>query len=127
MTERDKIIQDMEAELFAVAQRYSFDSFKLSTYNFDRTYKMNDEGGYDLILEKATIRSYGKVTKVPIGENQQYKTFEDAEKAVQKYWVEYYKKVRDKRSERDKLLEAKRQKKYRDKRRAKELELRENQ
>ena len=77
----------MEAELFAVAQRYSFESFKIQTYNFDRTYKLNAEGGYDLVLEKATIRSYGKVTKVPIGENQEHKTYEDAEKAVQKYLV----------------------------------------
>ena len=95
--EQKQLLEDMEAELFAVAQRYSFESFKIQTYNFGRTYKLNAEGGYDLMLEKATIRSYGKVTKVPIGENEKYKTFEDAEKAVKKYWVEYYKKVRDKR------------------------------
>lgn len=127
MDDRQKLIQDMEADMFTVAQRYSFESFKILTYNFDRTYKRNDDGGFDLVLEKATIRSYGKVTKVPISENEQYKTFEDAEKGVQKYWVEYYKKVREKRSEKDKLLEAKRQKKYRDKRRAAELQLREQQ
>lgn len=117
----------MNLDILAIANKYSFERLKISTYNFDRDYQRNDAGDIYLVSEKAVIRAFGKVTKVPIGENEQYKTFEEAEEATKKYWQEYYKEVRAARSEKDKIAESRRQKRYRERRRQKEQELKERQ
>lgn len=104
----------MEAELFKFAQHYSLLRIKISTVNFDLDYKRDENNEFYLAQEKAVIRVLGKVTKVPIGENEKYKTYEEAEKPTRIKWQEYYKNVRAKRSNEEKRAEADRLKKYRE-------------
>lgn len=113
--------------MLAFAQRNSLERVKITSQNFDLDYKRDKAGRLILMSEKAIIRSMGKVSKVPIGVGQEYATFEDAEKAVKKYWSEYYKKVRSKRTDKQRAAEARRQKRYRDKLKAKELDIHRNQ
>ena len=113
----------MEQALLEFADRYSVSRIKFSTINFDLDYHRNSQGELYLHSEKAVIRTLGKVTKVPIGENEQYKTFEEAEEATKKYWQEYYKKVRAKRSDDERRQEAKRQKRYRERKKSQDTEL----
>ena len=113
----------MEQHLLEFADRFSIARIKFSTINFDLDYHRNSQGELYLHSEKAVIRTLGKVTKVPIGENEQYKTFEEAEEATKKYWQEYYKKVRAKRSDDERRQEAKRQKRYRERKKSQDTEL----
>ena len=113
----------MEQELFKFATHYSLERVKLSTINFDLDYRRDPET-YEFYLhqEKAIIRTLGKVTKVPIGETETYKTYEEAEIPVKKKWQEYYKNVRAKRSSADRKAEAERQAKYRQRKKQEEQE-----
>jgi hypothetical protein len=108
----------MEQDLLAFADKYSVSRVKFSTVNFDLDYERDDDGALRLKTEKAVIRTLGKVTKVPIGEGEEFSTYEEAEEATKKRWQEYYKKVRAKRSEKEKRAEALRQKRYRERRKA---------
>lgn len=114
----------LEQALLEIANRYSITRFKISTINFDLDYQRNDDGNLYLISEKAIIRVLGKVTKVPIGENEEFSTYEAAFEATKLYWSEYYKKVRASRSDKERVAEAKRQKRYREKRKAEAEEFR---
>lgn len=116
-----------ESDIEHFATRYSANRLKVSTVNFDRDYKRDADGRLHLVSEKAVIRVLGKVTKVPIGEGEKYATFEEAFEATKKYWQEYYKRVRAQRSESEKLATARRQKRYRERRKAKAQELKERQ
>lgn len=118
-----EIRKQLEKDLVTLAQQYWIERIKISTPNFDLDYRLSDDGGIKLVSEKAVIRTLGKVTKVAIGVGQKYATFEEAEKAIKKYWSEYYKKVRSKRTDEMRAAEAKRQKRYRDKRKAEEERL----
>jgi hypothetical protein len=111
---QDKFEQDLRA----FATRHSANRLKISTYSFDRDYKCDYDGQLQLVSEKAIIRSLGKVTKVPIGENEKFSTYQEAEQATKKYWQEYYKNIRGNRSDAQKLAEGRRQKRYREKRKA---------
>lgn len=113
----------MERELTIFTDKYSVSRIKFSTINFDLDYQRDDDGKLCLKTEKAVIRTLGKVTKVPIGETEKYKTFEEAEEATKKYWQEYYKEVRAKRSPEKRQEEAKRQKRYREQRKSQGIEL----
>lgn len=104
--------------------KYSAERLKISTPNFDRDYRRSEDGSIYLTSEKAVIRTLGKVTKVPIGEGEEFSTFEEAEKATKLYWQEYYKKVRASRSDVERRAEARRQKRYREKRKERDEELR---
>jgi len=53
---------------------------------------------------------------VPIGENEKYKTFEEAEIGVRAFWSAYFKKRREQRSDKERRAEAARQKRYRERR-----------
>lgn len=117
----------MEQEIIALANKYSVNRLKISTINFDREYRRGVDGDFVLVSTKAVIRALGKVTKAPIGENQRYKTFEEAEKAVKNHWSEYYKKIRANRSEAQKKAEARRQKQYRERKRQNEIDLKRQQ
>lgn len=108
----------MEQELCAFADRFSITRIKFSTINFDLDYHRNPWGELYLHSEKAVIRTLGKVTKVPIGDNEKFSTFEEAEEATKKYWQEYYRQVRAKRSPAERQAEAKRQKRYRERKKA---------
>lgn len=91
---------------------------KFSTINFDLDYQRDDDGVLRLKTEKAVIRTLGKVTKVPIGEHEEFKTFEEAEEATKKRWQEYYREVRAKRSDKERRAEALRQKRYRERKKS---------
>lgn len=117
----------MEQELKLFADKYSVSRVKFSTINFDLDYQRDDDGALRLKTEKAVIRTLGKVTKVPIGSDQEFKTFEDAEEATKKRWQEYYKQVRAKRSDKEKRAEALRQKRYRERRKAHRQEFEQRQ
>ena len=123
MKENDK--DKLEQDILVLANKYSADRLKISTLNFDRDYKRGQDGQLYLVSEKAIIRVLGKVTKVPIGENEEFSTFEAAFEATKNYWQEYYKKVRAARSDKEKLAEARRQKRYRARRKEKDTELKE--
>lgn len=120
--DEEKIYQEFEQELVAFANKYSIDRLKLSTVNFDREFKRGQDGSFLLVSTKAVIRTLGKVTKVPVGEGCEFSTFEEAEAATKKYWSEYYKNIRAKRTDAEKRAEAQRQKRYREQRKAKNTE-----
>jgi hypothetical protein len=120
-------LHKFEHDIDEFATRYSADRLKISTINFDRDYKRTKDGTLHLVSEKAIIRTHGKTTKVSIGEGEQYKTYEEAFEATKKFWQEYYKNVRAKRSEAKKLSEAKKQQRYRERRKAAAEELKTRQ
>lgn len=107
------IREQFEKDLLELANHYSLLRVKVNTINFDLDYKRNAQGQFYLASEKAVIRVLGKVTKVPIGENEKYKTYEEAEKPTKAKWQEYYRKVRAKRTDAEKRAEALRLKRYR--------------
>lgn len=115
--------EKMLPELMALATRYSVSRIKLSTLNFDREFKLSLDGSLHLVSTKAVIRVLGKTTKVPIGEGCEFSTYEEAFEATKKYWSEYYKEIRASRSPEQIATEKKRQKWYRDKRRARATQL----
>jgi hypothetical protein len=117
----------LEKDLLAFADRYSLTRLKISTINFDREYRRGVAGNLHLVSTKAVIRVLGKTTKVPIGEGEEFSTYEEAYEATKKYWSEYYKQVRAKRSDKERLAEAKRQKRYREKRKVSTTKLKRQQ
>lgn len=123
----EKIYERMEQEIIALANKYSVSRLKISTLNFDREYRRGEAGQFLLTSTKAVIRALGKVTKVPIGDDQEYKTFEEAEAAVKKYWSEYYKGIRSSRSPEQIKAEKRRQKQYRERRKQKQTALKRQQ
>lgn len=126
MNENDAYNQ-MEQEIITLANQYSVSRMKISTPNFDREYRRGVDGSFLLVSTKAVIRVLGKTTKVPIGDDQKYKTYEEAFEATKKYWSEYYKNIRASRSDAEKRAEARRQKKYREGRKAKDITLKRQQ
>jgi len=119
--------EQMLDEVAVFATRYSVKRLRISTLNFEFDYVQGEDGSMTLAREKAVIYALGKVTKVPIGEGCEFSTYEEAEKATKKYWSEYYKNIRASRSEKDKLAEARRQKRYREKRKEKLIDLKRQQ
>ena len=117
----------MEQELTVFADKYSVSRIKFSTINFDLDYQRDDDGKLRLKTEKAVIRTLGKVTKVPIGEGEEFATFEEAEEATKKRWQEYYREVRAKRSDKERRAEALRQKRYRERRKSHDEEFEKRQ
>lgn len=113
MNEEDAYKQ-FEQDLLVFANKYSVTRLKISTLNYDREYKRGQDGSFLLVSTKAVIRVLGKVTKVPIGDDQEFSTYEAAFEATKNYWSEYYRDIRAKRSERQKIAEARRQKRYRE-------------
>lgn len=118
-TELDKFENDIDQ----FAARYSADRLKIITPNFDRDYRRAPDGRLHLVSEKAIIRVLGKVRKIPIGEDEQFKNYEEAFEATKKYWQEYYREVRANRSEAQRAAELKRQARYRERRKAKAQEI----
>lgn len=119
--------ENLEQDMLVFANKHGVSRFKISTYNFDLEYERGQDNAFYLKTQKAIVRALGRVTKVPIGEDETYKTFEDAQKATKKYWQEYYRNVRQNRSEKERIAEAKRQKRYREKKRAEKQEFKERQ
>lgn len=122
-----EIYKQMEQEIFVLAAKYSLTRLKISTHNFDRDFKLALDGSFQLVSTKAIIRVLGKTTKVPIGEGQEYETYEEAYEATKKHWSEYYREVRAKRSEAERRAEALRQKRYRDNRKRRAIDLKQQQ
>lgn len=114
---------DMEQDILKFANQYSVERLKISTPNFDREFRRGVDGSFRLVSTKAVIRVLGKTTKVPIGKGETHQTYESAFEATKAHWSEYYKQVRAGRSAAQKRAEAKRQKAYRERRKAKETEL----
>lgn len=114
--DEEKIYKKLEQEIFDLATKYSLTRLRISTLNFERDFKRGEDGAFYLASEKAVIRVLGKTTKVPIGEGMAFPTYEAAWEATKKYWSEYYKGIRAKRSPAQKAAEAKRQKRYRERR-----------
>lgn len=119
--------EQMEQEIVALANQYSATRIKISIPNFDREYRRGVDGSFLLVSTKAVIRVLGKTTKVPIGEGEEFSTFEEALAATKKHWSEYYKKIRANRSPEQMRAEAKRQKRYRENRKARNTELKRQQ
>lgn len=119
--------EKMLPELQALARRYSVSRIKLSTLNFDREFKLSLDGNLRLVGTKAVIRVLGKTTKVPIGEGEQFSTYEEAFEATKKHWSEYYKSIRANRTPEQLAVEAKRQKRYRQRRKARDTTLKRQQ
>lgn len=119
--------EQMEQEILALANKYSLERLRISTINFDRDFKRGLDGSFKLVQTKAVIRVLGKLTKVPIGEGCKFSTYEEAFEATKNYWSEYYRGVRAKRSEADRITEARRQKRYREQRKKMTLDLKRQQ
>lgn len=119
--------EKMLPDLQAVATRYSISRIKLTTLNFDREFRQGVDGNLQLVSSKAIIRVLGKTTKVPIGGGAEFSTFEEAFEATKKYWSEYYKRIRANRTPEQLRAEAKRQKRYRERRKARRVELKRQQ
>lgn len=117
----------MFPELTALANRYSVDRVKISTLNFDREFRRGVDGVLELVSTKAVIRVLGKTTKVPIGEGEEFSTYEEAFEATKKRWSEYYKNIRANRSPEQLAIEAKRQKRYRATRKKRAITLKRQQ
>lgn len=126
MNEEQAYAQFLE-ELTAFALKHSITRLKISTINFDREFKLTQDGNLQLVSTKAVIRVLGHTSKVPIGEGCEFSTYEEAFEATKKYWSEYYKKIRAKRSDKERLAEQRRQKRYRERRKARETEQRRQQ
>ena len=122
-----KTFEELEKEVSALANKHSVTRLRISTLNFDRDFQRGEDGGFYLVSEKAIIRALGKTSKVPIGVDEKYKTFEEAEEGVKKYWSEYYRNIRANRSPAEKKAEARRQKLYRERRKEKLTELKRQQ
>jgi len=90
----DQFYQDM----VAIATKYSMDRLRVTTLNFDREFKRGQDGSFNLVGTKAVIRVLGKTSKVPIGEGTPYATYEEAWEATKKYWSEYYREIRARRT-----------------------------
>lgn len=121
--DEQKLREQFEKDLAEFANRYSLTRIKTESLNFDRDFKRGEDNQFHLKSEKAVIRVLGKVSKVQIGENHQYKTFEEAEIAMREKWSAYFKKQRMKRTQNEKRGQQRRQKRYRDKKRARDIEL----
>lgn len=119
--------QKFESELTAFANQHSVTRLKISTLNFDREYRRGVDGNIRLVSTKAIIRVLGKVTKVPIGEGEEFSTYEEAFEATKKYWSEYYRDIRANRSPEQIAAEQKRQKRYRDRRKNRNTQLKRQQ
>lgn len=127
LMKEDDAHKQFEAELAAFATKFSVTRLKISTINFDREYRRGVDGSFILVSTKAIIRVLGKVTKVPIGEGEEFSTYEEAFEATKKYWSEYYRDIRAKRSPEQIAAEKKRQKRYRERRKNKATELKRQQ
>lgn len=123
----DDLYKQMLDELIALGEKYSATRLRISTTNFDRDFKLGADGNLHLVSTKAVIRVLGKTTKVPIGEGEEFSTYEQAFEATKKYWSEYYKQVRAKRSDQERIAEAKRQKRYRERRKKIDVQLKRQQ
>lgn len=124
---QDDQFQKFNDELTTFANQYSVTRLKISTIHFDREYRRGVDGDFLLVSTKAIIRVLGKVTKVPIGEGEQFSTYEQAFEATKNYWSEYYRDIRANRSPEQIAAEKKRQKRYRDKRKNRGIELKRQQ
>lgn len=122
-----ELYEQMEQEVIRLANKYSATRLKISTMNFDRDYRRADDGSFNLVQTKAIIRVLGKLTKVPIGADQEHKTYESAFEATKKYWSEYYRVIRSKRSPAQKVAETRRQQRYRERRKDTKTELKRQQ
>lgn len=119
----DKFIQDVSE----LSLRYGVTRLKIETPNFDFDFKLGQDGVISLVSTKAVVSVLGHTTKSTIGEGGQYATYEAAYEAAKKHWSAYYKKIRAKRSDKDRLAEARRQKRYRERRKQKVTELKRQQ
>ncbi len=126
MNEKE-IYEKFEEEVVALANKYSMTRLKISTTNFDRDYRRGVDGSFNLVSCKAVIRVLGKTSKVPIGEAEAFSTYEEAFEATKKYWSEYYKGIRAKRTPEQLARDAKRQKRYRERRKSRETTLKRQQ
>lgn len=119
--------QLLEEDLLAFADKHSLTRVKTESLDFDRDYKRIESGEFVLAVEKAVIRVLGKVTKVKIGEGEEYPDYESAKKAVTEHWKAYFKAQRENRTDAEKRGEALRQKRYREKKKAELEELKKRQ
>lgn len=119
MTKLDQY-KNIEQEATALATKYSATRLKIETLDFDFDYKRGQDGSFNLVSLKAVVRALGKTTKVPIGEGCEHATYEAAYEATKNKWSEYYRGVRAKRSPAQLAAEAKRQRRYRARRRQSE-------
>ncbi len=127
LMKQDEQYQKFEDELRELADKYSITRIKVSTLNFDRDYRSGVAGNLVLVSTKAVIRALGHTAKVPIGEGEEFSTYEAAEEATKKKWSEYYKNIRANRSDQEKLAEQRRQKRYRERRKRTDITLKRQQ
>ena len=112
MNKKEQFLKDLKA----LAVKYSLTRIKTETPNFKRDYQLQEDGEFILTSEKAVITALGKTSVVAIGEGEKYKNYEEAEESVRVHWAAYFKSRREMRSADEKIKEAKRQKRYREKR-----------
>lgn len=109
-------------DLTNLMMRYSILKLKVSTLDFDRVFELDGNGELHLLSEKAVIRVQGHVTKVSIGEHEEFKTYTEAYESARAHWSAYHKQVRANRSPDQVATERKRQKAWYANKRRLELE-----
>lgn len=107
--------EEFEQEILALALKYSVNKLKIATLNFEYEYARESDGSFALKKQKALVQSYGRVTKVPFGEGEEFLTYEEARDATKKHWSNYYKKARLALTPEQKATYAMRQRQYREK------------
>lgn len=114
-----QVYEQFIKELQAFALKYSATRIKVNTLKFNRDFKLTPDGSFNLVSTNAVIRVLGHTSIVPIGEDERFSTYVEAFEATKKYWSEYYKGIRAKRSDKERLMEQRRQKQYRQRRQVK--------
>ena len=105
-------------DLEAFATKYSLTRVKTESMYFKRDFVRQEDNSFLLMGEKAIITTLGKTTVVAIGPGAKYASYEEAEEAVRKHWSAYFKARRERRTQKERLAEARRQKRYRERRKA---------
>lgn len=118
------LYQNIERDVTALADTYSAEKLRINTLDFDFIFERSvKDNQFYLVTTKAVIRVMGKTTKVAIGANETYKTYDEAWEATKKYWSEYYRDVRTSRTPAQVRADSRRQKLYQAARKAKLQEL----
>lgn len=126
----DKNDEDNELALVnEFANRLSLNRAKTEGAFFDSDYRRNEDTNlFELVSRKAVVRSFGKTTKILIGQNEECRTYQEAEVKARAYWSEYFKNRRQMaKSENFRVGERRRQKTHYDLTKLKNREIDERQ
>ena len=114
--DKNNTLEEFEKDLKAFAEKWGVVKLMVETRNLKRNYQ--GETPFELALHKevAVVRVLGRTQRVLIGEDQKYKTYEEAAEGVRAYWSNYFKERRRNMTPKERSGYARRQKRYRERR-----------